>query len=257
MTEHDAEHDAAGTYVVGALQTRDLETFEQHLRRCADCRLEVAQLQETAAELGWLAAAPPPPASLRAAVLSAVPGVAQLPPIPKTDVPAGLGDLAAARTARSRSRDRLARRTRALSLLVAAVSVVALALGGVVVSLSGRQDAPAASSGTDVGLLAAPDARIVPAAMPDGTTASFVVSQGQNRALFVAHGLPDVGSGRTYQLWTVRGGTAVPDSTLGGGADVSQWFHGSVTEAEQLAVTVEPAGGSARPTTPVLASVSL
>lgn len=253
-----SEHDAAGTYVVGALQTRDLETFEHHLRTCADCRVEVAQLQETAAELGWLAAAPPPPSSLRAAVLSAVPGVAQLPPVPKADRPSGLGDLVAARAAREQGRDRLARRTRALTLLVAAVSVVALALGGVVVSLSGRQDAPpAASAGTDVGLLAAPDARIVRAAMPDGTTASFVVSRGQNRALFVAHGLPDVGTGRTYQLWTVRGGAAAPDSTLAGGADVSQLFHGSVTEAEQLAVTVEPAGGSAQPTSPVLTSVSL
>ena len=257
MTDHDTQHDAAGTYVVGALQTRDLETFEDHLQRCADCRVEVAQLQETAAELGWLAAAPPPPSSLRAAVLSAVPGVAQLPPIPKTDVPDGLGDLAAARTARAQGRDRTTRRTRVLTLLVAAVSVVALALGGVVVSLSGRQDAPVASSGTDVGLLAAPDARIVRAVMRDGTTASFVVSQDQNRALFVAHGLPDVGTGRTYQLWTIRRGAAAPDSTLGGGTDVSQWFHGSVTEADQLAVTVEPAGGSAQPTSPVLTSVSL
>ncbi|SEQ67995.1 anti-sigma factor [Microlunatus flavus] len=248
------DHDAAGAYVVAALQPEDLDAFERHLARCDRCQTEVARLRETATELGWLAAAPPPPPGLRAAVLSGVATVAQLPPETRPSRERAdeddVVDLGAAR------RNRVARRTRVLTLLVAAVSVLALALGGVVVSLVGDRPTPTAAAG-DAGLLSAPDARIVPASLPGGAHASFVVSRQQNRALFVAHGLPALDGGRTYQLWTVRGSAASPDSLLGGGADVSQWFHGTVADADALAVTVEPAGGSPVPTSPVLVSGTL
>jgi anti-sigma-K factor RskA len=252
--QHDQQdqHEGVGAYVVGALEPADAAAFETHLLHCGACRAEVVALREVAAELSFLAAAPPPPPGLRTAVLAAIPEVPQLPPVAAPAASTALEDapvdLAAAR------RTRLERRTRVLTLLVAAVSVLALALGGVVVSLAGRDQAPVASAGADAGLLAAPDARIVRATLADGTEASFVVSKSQNRALFAAHALPDPGAGRTYQLWTLRGGTPSPDSTLGGGADVTQWFHGPVAEADQLAVTVEPAGGSRTPTLPILAS---
>lgn len=259
MRAHDQQdqqdqHDAVGAYVVGALEPADTATFETHLLHCAVCREEVVALREVAAELSFLAAAPPPPPGLRTAVLAAIPGVPQLPPVAVATTPAspeagtGVVDLDSAR------RTRLERRTRVLTLLVAAVSVLALALGGVVVSLSGRDQAPVASAGPDAGLLSAPDARIVRATLTNGAEASFVVSKSQNRALFAAHALPDPGAGRTYQLWTLHDGVASPDSTLGGGADVTEWFHGAVGEADQLAVTVEPAGGSRTPTLPILAS---
>lgn len=243
-----AQHDAVGAYVVGALQPEDLESFEAHLEACPRCQEEAAALGAAAAELGLLASAPPPPPGLRTAVLTAVPRVHQLPPAPRRVADVRLLDHARQR--------RATRRTRALTLLVAAVSVLALALGGTVVTLV-RQQTPVATTPADTSLLSAPDARIVPATFPDGTQVSFVVSKSQNRALFVAHDLASPRSGRTYQLWTVRRGVPLPDSTVAGGADVSQWFHGSVADAGSLAVTVEPEGGSTLPTTPVLASGAL
>ena len=270
MTEHDSAggahgsrpdslHDATGAYVVAALGPSDLDAFERHLETCGRCQEEVGRLRETATELGWLAAAPPPPPGLRAALLAAIPAVPQLPPeVVRTrsaEPGRAVTDLAQAR------RPRAERRTRVLTLLVAAVSVLALGLGGVVASLVGREPTPTASSVgspvNDAGILSAPDARLVRATLTDGTPASFVVSRQQNRAVFVAHGLPDAGAGRTYQLWTLRAGAPAADSTLGGGGDVSQWFHGSVADADALAVTVEPTGGSVAPTGPLLVSVTV
>ena len=246
-------HDALGAYVVGALDAGDSAAFEQHLAGCATCRDEVVALGEAAAQLSTLAAAPPPPRELRAAVLDAIPDVRQLAArrtsAPVTDE----HDHREVREDERFARRRADRRVRVLTLLVAAVSVLALALGGVVASLS-HQQAPVAGAPADASLLSAPDARILPATLPDGTHVSFVVSRTQNRALFVARDLPSPGPGRVYELWTMRGGVPVPDNTMDGGADVSQWFHGSVSEAGGLAVTVEPVGGSRAPTTPVLAS---
>lgn len=246
VTTADGPHDALSAYVVGALEPADHDAFERHLSVCAQCRAEAVGLEETAGRLGLLASAPPPPTALRTAVLSSLPEVTQLP--------AASGTAPVVDLAQHRRPERADRRTRVLTLLVAAVSVVALALGGVVHTLSGRQQAPVAGSPADTSLLAAPDARIVPATLPDGTNVSFVVSRSQNRAVFVAPDLPDPGAGKTYQLWTLRSGVAHPDGTVGGGADVSAWFHGSVARADGLAVTIEPDGGSQHPTPPVLAS---
>lgn len=234
-------HGATGAYVVNALTTDELEAFEAHRAVCPTCSREVAEFCETAPMLAVLADAPPPPPALRDAILSGLDGVRQLPPLH--------GD---ARQVRPHAVDELAlrrssRRARVLSVLVAAVSVVALALGGVVYSL-GHQRAPLAGPSPDTSLLAAPDALIVPLVLANGAQVSFVVSKSQNRALFVGGDLPSPGLGKTYELWTLRGQTVTPDTLVGGGTNVAQWFHGPIQDSTDVAVSIEEAGGSSRPT---------
>jgi len=276
-------HDLAAAYALDALDPAEQDEFELHLAGCADCRAEVAELSEAAAGLVLTSSAPPPPPELRAAVLAAVVGVEQLPPTPgrpRRALPASGADEAedgpvpvAALAARGSGADpvdelalrRASRRARVLSVLVAAVSVLALALGGVVYSLTRQAEAPIAgppatqAPQVDPSLLAAPDAEILPARLTNGARVSFVVSKSQNRAAFVATDLPLPGAGNEYHLWTLKGDTVVrPDSTLPGGTNQTQLFTGPVDDSTALAVNIEPAGSDPQaPTTPVLGAVKI
>jgi anti-sigma-K factor RskA len=69
----------------------------------------------------------------------------------------------------------------------------------------------------------------------------------------LAEDLPDPGADRVYELWAIVGDSRVP-------AGLFEPEDGSVREAVDIddvdaaawGVTVEPAGGSAAPTTPIL-----
>jgi hypothetical protein len=235
-------HGASGLYAVDALEGDELLAFEAHRDVCPSCSREVASFCETAPRLSVLAAAPTPPPALRQAVLAGIVGVAQLPPL-HGDVRQPGPHLVDELTAR-----RTNRRARVLSVLVAAVSVVALVLGGLAYSLARQPQAPVAGPSADTSLLAAPDARILPVVLANGAQVSFVVSKDQNRALFVGNDLPSPGPGKTYELWTVRGTTASPDALVGAGTAVAQWFHGPVSGSTGVAVSIEDAGGSPQPT---------
>jgi anti-sigma-K factor RskA len=276
-------HDDAAAYALDALDRVEQEEFERHLAGCADCQAEVAELRESVSVLVLTTAAPPPPPALRAAVLAAVVGVEQLPPAPgrprralpstEQDEPADerATTAAASTTAAEPVVDELAlrrasRRARVLSVLVAAVSVLALALGGVVYSLARQAQAPPVAGApvtqapqVDPSLLAAPDAEILPATLSNGAQVSFVVSKSQSRAAFVSTDLPEPGAGNEYHLWTLKGDTVVrPDNTLPGGTNRTQLFSGPIADSTALAVNIEPTGSDPQaPTTPVLGAVKI
>lgn len=272
-------HDPAAAYALDALDATEQEEFELHLTGCADCRREVAELRDTASELALSASAPPPPPALRAAVLAGVVGVEQLartPGRPRRAMPSREVDepervavpvpVAAAAEVDELALRRASRRARVLSVLVAAVTVVALALGGVVYSLARQAEAPPVAGPqipqgpqVDPSLLAAPDAKILSARLKNGAQVAFVVSKRENRAAFVSTDLPLPGAGNEYHLWTLKGDTVVrPDSTLPGGTNQTQLFVGPVDDSTALAVNIEPTGTRPQaPTTPVLGAVKI
>ncbi len=274
-------HDDAAAYALDALDSPALERFEEHLASCEDCRREVAELQETVSGLGLAELTPLPPPALRASVLDAITGVAQLPPLRSTGTAAPVVPISTATTRPSVAAhasapavdpvvDELAlrranRRTRLLSVLVAAVTVVALALGGTVWGLVRQQQQPptagpaptASVAQVDPSLLAAPDARIYSTTV-NGTPASFVVSKSLDRAAFVGSDLPAAPAGDVYHLWTLDGSAVTPDVTFSASGQTAQEFSGAVSRATALAINLEPAGTSPQvPTTPVLASAAL
>ena len=275
-------HNAAAAYALDALDPVEQQEFEEHLDGCAECRRDVEELRKTAADLVLSVVAPPPPPALRAAVLAGIVGVEQLPAapgrprrakasIPAEDEPADAPRPVARPADPTPAVDELAlrranRRARLLSVLVAAVTVLALALGGVVYSLARQGEAPPVASPqvpagpqVDPSLLAAPDAQILPTTLTNGAKVSFVVSKSQNRAAIVSTDLPLPGAGNTYQLWTLKGDTVVRrDNTLPGGTNQVQLFTGPVNDSTQLAVNIEPTGSDPElPTTPVLGGVKI
>jgi len=138
-----------------------------------------------------------------------------------------------------------------LSLAVAAVTVVALVLGGWVVSLSQRP--PVASATAETELLRAPDLKAYTIDLKDGGKATFIASKSLNKAMFSSGDLPALKEDQTYQLWTLAGPLTAPtrvtpDALVGGGAAVKQWFTGPVAQSDALAISIEQAGGATAPT---------
>lgn len=271
-------HSAVGSYVADALEVSERAEFEAHLSYCDSCRQEVAEFDETTAELTRLVATPPP-AALRDRVLSNIREVRPLPPEevdnPTTQTPIPITALRPASMRLSGSERRFGvgqdspdwddpvddlaerrqwRRTRVLTAAVAAALVVALALGGWVYNLVRQQDALVAARSAQMtaaqrerDLLTAPDAKVVVESAA-GARYSFVISKQRNEALFLGTNLPDPGAGKAYQLWTLVGETVVPDDMVRGYGQTKKWFSGPIDASTQLAVSVEPAGGSQTPT---------
>ena len=244
-------HVEVGSYALDALDPAERAAFEEHLATCETCPQELTEFAETIAELGAAVAVPPPP-ELRASVLDAIRQVRPLPPEePMTDQPAPpVVDELAARRAQ--------RRSRLLTLAVAAVTVVALALGGWVYALNRQQQAQVAQAQAMSRLLSAPDARTYPVTLADGRGAgSFVVSKSLDQAAFVSSTVPSAPQGRTYQLWTITSAAPLavtPNATFPGGSSRAVFFTGDVRNAVGAAISEEAAGGSTTgvPTQPIL-----
>jgi hypothetical protein len=252
-------HAAVGSYAVNALDRAELDEFEAHLETCETCRREVSEFAETVAELSLLAATPPP--ALRDSILGAIKEVRPLPPeepgamtTPETasptpdqpqsvpPAPPPVQRLLVDELALRRQR----RRTRILTAAVAAVMVIAVSLGGWVYTLVQNRQAQVAEATLETQLFSAPDVKIYAQTMANGGKASFVVSQAQNRALFIGTDLPEAGQGKRYQLWTLTP-TPDADNLFDGGATKKQWFDNPVTDASGLAVSIEPAAGATVP----------
>ncbi|WP_165979606.1 anti-sigma factor domain-containing protein [Kocuria rosea] len=271
-------HDLAALYAVDALEPAEQAAFETHLPGCPRCREELAGYAEVTAHLAQAVAQPPPPA-LRATVLGAIHHTRPLSAI--SDEAHTEGGSASATTgtspgnapAREARPDsdtgrpggevvsldaRRRRHRRLLAAAAAAVLVPGIALGGWGLGVqSERQQGQLAAQEEDRAnrLLAAPDVTTHRIEV-EGRTATVVVSQQEDAALFVSTDLPDPGPGREYQLWLLLEDTPVPDVHFTGG-QIRTWLDGDVADAGAIAMTIEPAGGSTTPTLPVVAATEI
>ena len=234
---HDL-HLLTGAYAVDALTDDELSEFEQHLAKCPSCADEVRGLQETAGRLGMASAIAPPPA-MRARVLEATGRVRQLPPSGVRVLPAG----------HRRPLKRLRRLSRPVALAAMAAAIVVLA----VLQLDTRHQLQQAQAGNRAiaSVLAAGDAQIELGSSSVGGTVTAVVSRQDHAAVVTAADLPAPADDRVYQLWVIKGPVKrsaglLPGSDSGATSSV---LADDVQPGDQLAITVEPAGGSTQPTT--------
>lgn len=103
--------------------------------------------------------------------------------------------------------------------------------------------------------LAAPDAETIVRPVNGGGSATIVRSRSAGRLVFTASGLPNLPASRAYELWLMGPDGPRPAGLLQRAADgtVPPLVALTLDGEEQLGLTVEPAGGSARPTTqPIL-----
>jgi hypothetical protein len=158
------------------------------------------------------------------------------------------------------------RRNRLIGLLAAAAVVVAVAMGGWAVqsrndanqaTAQAQQAAQAAQALTQV--LTAKDAKTASGSFIAGGNGTVVVSRSQGRALLVAADLPALPSGKVYEAWTFSSSpTPKPAGTFTArSAPAVVKLPAAAVSASQVAVTVEPSGGSKQPTTKPVFAVTL
>ncbi|MGW2823410.1 anti-sigma factor [Streptomyces sp. NPDC001443] len=251
-------HSLAAPYALDALEPAERLRFERHLDGCEVCAAEVRALSEDAVRLAWSTAAPPP-AAMRDRVLAAVRTTpqmsapepermtAQLPPHVWGNRPPP------ARIRVSRPRPLFvpfATATAAAALVVA--SLFAVQAG----HAQDRLDAERAQSREIARVLAAPDTRATTDRDAQGRSIGVIASASQGRAIVTLSGYDGLASGHVHQLWLMP--PSGPPRSLGlFDGDTPLVTSGLDKSATSLAVTVEPDGGSAQPTTQPIVQLAL
>lgn len=240
-------HALAAPYALDALEAREVRAFERHMLRCATCAEEVRALRQDALRLG-AAVATPAPEALRERVLTAVRSLPQEPAVPTAP---------AAGPASPRVRQpmpwtlRLAAAGAALSLAAAIVLAVQFT------NVSGDLDRERAQARAVQSVLGAPDADSVTSQDDQGGRISAVVSREAGRAVVSVANLPAPANDRVHQLWAME---EQPGEIRSAGLlDSSEFIvaEGIGPEVKYLAVTDEPLGGSAQPTSDPLTQLAL
>jgi anti-sigma-K factor RskA len=198
-------HDLTAAYALDALDPVEAEAYERHLGQCAECREQLAELNEGAAALAYGSVAPAPPARLRASIL----------------------DAAAAE--RTNVVPLLRRRWVARGLAVAAAAAACIVVG-LAVSLSRSTPAPV----------------------------SWKLSVGPTgKAVLGVSGLAAAPHGKTYEVWLIPAGQRPRPAGLFSGSTSGVRLRGTLPQNGAVAVTVEPAGGSSKPTGKPIATMPI
>ncbi len=242
-------HTLAGAYAMDAVAEPDRARFERHLAGCESCRQEVRGLREAAAALA-AAAAVRPPAALRDAALRAAAQTRQLPPA-VTQVPAGWA------AARWDLRGWWSRLAVGMAGVLAAVAVAA---GVVTYGMQDRLDQAQLHDHAVAAVLSAPDATMLSAPVSTGGTATVVMSHRERALVFTAGDLRRLPSAQSYELWLIGPAGSRPAGMASGssrGGMAGPMVVSGLKDGDSVGLTVEPAGGSPRPTSSPVVLVSL
>jgi anti-sigma-K factor RskA len=235
---HEQMLDDVAVYALGTLPAADAARVREHLQTCAQCREEYAALAPAAAAIG-LSAEAQPGDLLKARIMQAV-----RPPAPRAAVSGW-------------------KRFGSPAYLVAAACLAfAVAIGAINLSLIGQLHDSKATiaelemrAGGYAHVLSEQESEL--ADLSSDKAKRYEVKNGQivrvgDRLYLAMHDLPEPPTGKVYQAWTLpKGGktmvpapTFVPDSH--GGAIVQLPVNARTTAV--VAISIEPEGGSAAPT---------
>lgn len=238
----------AGVYVLDALDADERAEVAHHLATCT--LSDHAEFAEIGAVVPALAASVEPiaaPAALRARVLEAYRAdTAPVPVAPRAVVPAA---------PRQERRPWFALpRLGQLAPLAAALLIVAV-VG--VWGLGARADADraqqrAAELSSAIAALSAPGSAvaILHGSGPAAPASGFAAFPAQGGGYVVMVDLPSAPAGRTYQAWYIADGAPASAGLLSVGSDGYAVLSGAqaIPGTHTVALTLEPSGGSAAPT---------
>lgn len=251
-TQPHPENDLCGAYVLDALEVAELLAFEEHLKTCAICRAEVAELRQVVDVLPLAVPLVQPPPSLRDRILAEV--EAEVPaPARLTALPGGMPSTRENDNRRPRSWLR-----RPQTFLGVAAAVLLAAMGAWNVQLQHRTDEQkqtiafqqvverSIASGATVSQLPGTGSG-------SGAHAAMVQPPGGKAGYLIVDGLAPAPADKVYQLWFVKGTTPRSVKVFGvtGNGPQVVPMPMPATGYPVAAVTIEPGPrGSRLPTGP-------
>jgi anti-sigma-K factor RskA len=210
-----------------ALSPEDEERVALHVAECDRCRRQLREAEAVAASLAYAVPAAAPPPDLRDRVLAAVEPVVE-----------------AGRPPEARPQPAPRSRTRSWWPRFAAVAVPALAaavVGLVIWNVSLHGDLSGLRS-----------------ELSHGRTGhlrgvgNVVVKSDGNATLYAS--IRPAPPGKTYEAWVIRGKVALPAGLFRGGGSVNLKLSQAARPGDVIAVKIEPAGGTKKPTTTPIAA---
>ncbi|ALV46174.1 hypothetical protein MB46_12465 [Arthrobacter alpinus] len=251
-------HLLTGSYALNSLTNGERSDFERHALTDPQTLEEVRSLSETAALLAFGTPEETPPPALKADVMAAIRNTRQLP------ASSVVRDISSARRAKASSQGGATERRRWVPALSAAAALALFAgvgVGGWVAGQnSSEQDikeqlsASQAQQEAMLAIMSSPDAQIATTPLSNGGTVTVASSGKANKAAVMVNDMPPLPEGKTYELWFISAAGAVPAGLMDSPkAPAMQLLDGAMGGATHVGITVEPVGGSAKPTTtPIL-----
>jgi anti-sigma factor RsiW len=241
----DDLHVLTGSYALDALPDLERAEFERHLPHCPSCDAEVRGLRETAARLAMARALQPPP-GMEQRVLASTYRTRQLPPL-------AVDHQRRAQVSRlfAVQPGRIPRRVAAFA--AAASVAAAVALGVTQVSSQHQLESTRASDAAISRVVAAPDARIQTTRTRAGGSVTVVASAALREAVVTASGMVSPPAGRVYQVWVMSPSGARSAGLMVGAGTL---LASALVPGDRIGITVEPAGGTSKPTTTPVAVLS-
>lgn len=251
MKDHAQFAEDLALYAMGALDDQACPELEAHLGTCQECRREWEALRGDLAILALSATGPQPPQRARQRLTDAIAAEPQSEP----GLPAGMVV------------GRLRARWFSLAPIAIALMLAVTSLGLLleVQRLKGALDAERKASAHDreiVEMLKDPKAQqnvLVPVNNSQQPQVKTIYVRDKGHVLVIANNLAELPSGKAYQLWLLTGkGDAMPCGTFktdwrGHGMKLHSMKTAGV-DAKGFAITIEPEGGSDKPTPPIVMS---
>ncbi len=247
----------SGAYALNALTANEAKAFEAHLDESEETRNEVTELTDTAVLLGLAVDPVAPPASLKASIMAQLGTTPQLEreTVAAASVPT---DARFTRSAEARAQARWF--TRPVNAIIGVAAAVALIIGGgVAVNAISTNVTQQAAANQLAAIYAADDSQSAKGTVAGGGTATLVWSGSLGTSAIIIDGVKPAPENKVYELWYITGNDARPAGTFTVDAGGTMWqvLDGTMKTGDAVGVTVEPRGGSKKPSSdPVLVIAS-
>ena len=243
MSEMNKERfeDLREAYVLGALPEEERRSFEDYLAAHPELQTEIDELGTVAGLLAFFPQEQEPAPELRSRVMEVVEAEAEPRGIRRRSTFAMIGEYLSVRSVA----------LGAAALLVIGLLSWNVLLQGQVQDLQGQveeaQDQRQVQQSQTIEL---------EGAWADQGANAEVASIRKNRVILVAKNMPSVPEDQTCQIWVISGDVPKPSGLFQPDGNMTAApVTNSITKADVIAVTVEPVGGSNKPTSdPVLSA---
>ena len=256
MMTHEQAQELLGAHALNAVDGEERTALEHHVSECVRCASELDALREVAGAMGNVGEAASQELWRRISThLYDDVDDARLPPIRALDSPhATLSPFPPRRGGRRRSRYVVALLALAAAVLVGVLSVNLVRANNHVAQLTNALTL-ASHSVVDAALETPGHVNVTLNDAHSVGVAKFVLVNGHG--YLVSSQMSALAAGQTYQLWGIINGKPISIGLMGASPSTVYFSVEGSRRPTELAVTIEPAGGSVVPTAPIVASGSV